>query len=272
MLATNDDRFPACLKETLKWEGGYSNHPKDPGGATMKGVTQRVYNGWRDGHDLQRRSVRQIEEHELQDIYRSSYWAAVRGDELPAGVDLAVWDVAVNSGPVRAIKLLQKACGANIVDGHIGAATLAQVGRCEPAGLVARYMDEREHFLRSLPTFPTFGKGWINRCTAIEATALGMAGESLLLVAPPVPLPNPDAQSETQGRATAEDPKPPAGTEATLTVAGLMSNVEGVSNAFGKIGQGTKPLWAFLSEPLILTGIVMIASAVFTFLWRRKHA
>ena len=116
------DRFDTCLAETLKWEGGWSNHPRDPGGPTMRGIIQRVYDGWRDNHGLPRRSVREIADHELRDIYRRSYWDQVRGDELPPGVDLAVFDFAVNSGPARAAKYLQRVLGVK-VDGHIGPAT-----------------------------------------------------------------------------------------------------------------------------------------------------
>lgn len=271
------DRFPACLAVTLTWEGGYSNHKADPGGPTMKGVTQRVYDGWRDAHSLPRRSVRGIEDNELIDIYRGSYWKAVRGDELPAGVDLCVWDTGMNSGPPRGIRILQKAVGTT-EDGHLGAATLAACAGRDPTELVHAYMDERERFLRSLSTFATFGKGWMNRCAAIRAKALVMAGESAI-DQPPVaqPLPDPDAQSETQGKAPPEAVKPPVGTEATLATAGVASNVTGFANAFaaiGKMGAVTWPkvLLAFLSEPLILTGLVMTFGSFFTFLWRRRHA
>jgi lysozyme family protein len=127
------DRFTACLAETLRWEGGWSNDPYDPGGATMRGVIQRVYDGWRDGQRLPRRSVRLIEDGELQAIYRANYWALVRGDELPAGVDLAVFDAGVNCGPGTAVRMLQQALGGGLkADGHIGPATMAAVARTYP--------------------------------------------------------------------------------------------------------------------------------------------
>lgn len=271
----NADRFPLCLQETLRWEGGWSNHPADPGGATMKGVTQRVYNGWRDGKALPRRNVKFIEAAEIEDVYRGSYWNAVRGGELPPGVDLVVWDAAVNSGPVRAIKWLQKVTNVTC-DGHIGAATIAAVGRFDEAELVTKYMSERSQYLRNLPTFPTFGKGWMNRCEAIKAKALVMAGESRLDMAPPpVPLADPDKQSETQGKAIAEDPKPPVMTEFALLGSGIASNVTGFANGFAKLQQMPEPsiyqvAMAFLSEPLVLTGIVPIFGFFLTRMWRRQ--
>ena len=106
-----DGRFLACLKETLKWEGGYSNDKYDTGGATMHGIIQREYDSYRARHDLPKRSVRLIEPAEEQDIYLHSYWDEVRADELPRGVDLAVFDYGVNSGPQRAVKSMQRALG-----------------------------------------------------------------------------------------------------------------------------------------------------------------
>ncbi|WP_246677573.1 glycosyl hydrolase 108 family protein [Mesorhizobium sp. B2-3-12] len=93
----------------LAHEGGYSNHPADPGGATMKGVTQRVYDGYRKSKGLSTRSVKGIQTAELNEIYDRQYWDAVKGDLLPAGVDYVVFDGAVNSGPGRSIMWLQQA-------------------------------------------------------------------------------------------------------------------------------------------------------------------
>jgi lysozyme family protein len=102
--------FPACLAITLKYEGGYSDNPRDPGGPTCRGITQRVYDAYRHG-PLGYRSVRYIAENEVQDIYRHQYWDAIRGDDLPAGVDLIAFDIAVNSGPGRATQWLAASAG-----------------------------------------------------------------------------------------------------------------------------------------------------------------
>ena len=140
-------RFDLCLAETLTWEGGWSDDPVDPGGPTMKGIIQRVYDGWRDGHGLTRRTVRAIEESELRDIYWHNYWLQVHAEQLPPGVDLAVFDFAVNSGPPRAVRHLQRALGVS-EDGHLGPATLAAVAAAEPGALVRRVMASRRAFLR----------------------------------------------------------------------------------------------------------------------------
>lgn len=205
------DRCAQTLAETLKWEGGYSNVKEDPGGPTMHGVTQRVYDGYRRKQELPTRAVRLIERAEEVAIYRGSYWAAVRGDDLPAGVDLAVFDYGVNSGPGRAIMALQRAVGAK-ADGHLGEATLDAVLARDPRELVGKIMAGRRAFLRSLSTFPTFGVGWMNRCAGIEKAALGMADAHPAVVASvstlAAPLPDVDVQSAEQGRAY--EPETPA--------------------------------------------------------------
>ena len=94
--------FERCLAVTLKWEGGYSNHPDDPGGPTMRGIIQREYDSWRKKQGKRTRPVRQIEENELRDIYRSEYWDAMNCGNLDPGLDLCVFDAAVNSGVRRA--------------------------------------------------------------------------------------------------------------------------------------------------------------------------
>ena len=95
--------FRTSLTATLKYEGQYSRHPKDPGGATMRGVTQATYDAWRKRHGHMPQDVRKITTAELEAIYKRDYWDRCKCDDLPSGVDLAVFDCAVNSGPVRAI-------------------------------------------------------------------------------------------------------------------------------------------------------------------------
>jgi len=171
------ENFPRALALVLKHEGGYSNHPKDPGGATMKGVIQRVYDGYRQRKGLERRSVKRLESQELQDIYRQLYWNKIEGDELPAGLDYCVFDAAVNSGPGQAAKWLQRALnkvdGAKLVDdGVIGPATLAAAD-IAPFDAVADVMcGLRLAMLRRLKTWPTFGKGWQRRVDGVRAAAM----------------------------------------------------------------------------------------------------
>lgn len=172
MSATN---YSACLKFTLQWEGGWSNHKADPGGATMRGVTQRVYNAYRTAHNKPIHSVYYITDAEVGDIYRRQYWDVVRGDQLPIGIDLAVFDHAVNSGPVAAIKMLQRSVGVT-ADGNFGLVTLNAVQRAKPRELVLTLTKSRQGFLERLKTFKVFGRGWTRRVTAVRTTALVMIG------------------------------------------------------------------------------------------------
>ena len=162
MAASN---FKPSLSLVLAHEGGFVNHPKDPGGATNKGVTQAVYDAYRRYHGLKVQSVRHITPAEVAEIYAKNYWRLVRGDSLPCGFDYAVFDFAVNSGVSRATKYMQKLVGVE-PDGVIGVITLAAVeayARRDEEKLIAQYCANRVLFLRSLSTFPTFGKGWMRR-------------------------------------------------------------------------------------------------------------
>ena len=128
MDAQNDDLIQSWVNV---YEGGYVNHPRDPGGATNRGITQVTYNGFRRRHGRALQSVRRLTDAEHDYIYRTQYWNRVRGDDLPSGVDLAVYDWGVNSGPARSVKALQRAVGAK-ADGVMGPNTLAAVARfCE---------------------------------------------------------------------------------------------------------------------------------------------
>lgn len=172
-LQAADDAFSRALPLILAHEGGYVNDPQDPGGATNKGVTQATYDGWRAKQGLPAQSVRQITADEVAAIYRRDYWDKVRGDDLPAGVGYAVFDFAVNSGPARAARFLQKVVSVP-EDGVIGPATLAAVNSvaavsAEP--IIDRLCDARLAFLRSLPTFARFGTGWSRRVSEVRAKA-----------------------------------------------------------------------------------------------------
>jgi len=175
--ADAEARFRACLAQTLKWEGGYSNDKYDPGGATMHGIIQREYDAYRARKGLSKRDVRLIAQAEEQEIYRHSYWDEVRADELPKGVDLAVFDFGVNSGPPRAVKAMQRALGV-AADGRIGQITLDAIDAADPDELVEGIMAQRRSFLRQIKTFWRFGKGWMRRCDGIEQQGLAWAGTS----------------------------------------------------------------------------------------------
>ena len=167
------ENFDEALKAILHHEGGFVNHPKDPGGMTNLGVTKRVWEEY-VGHEVDEKAMRALTPADVDTLYRRKYWDKVRGDELPAGVDYAVFDAAINSGPGRASKWLQTAVGA-VPDGAIGPGTLAKVEAMEPAAIIEKYQATRLAFLQSLPTWDTFGKGWGRRVAEVGEAASHMA-------------------------------------------------------------------------------------------------
>lgn len=162
MAASN---YETCLKYVLKHEGGHVNHPKDPGGETNYGITIAVAraNGYAG-------PMRDIPMNTVKRIYRAKYWDALRCDDLPHGVDYAVFDYGVNSGISRSAKVLQRTLGIPD-DGRVGPETIAAVNKCDAFDLVDRLCDERLAFLRRLVTWPTFGKGWSRRVAEVRRDA-----------------------------------------------------------------------------------------------------
>lgn len=168
--------YAAALKLVLKSEGGWSDDNRDPGGATMQGVTQKTYDVWRRSHGLKLQSVRHISQAELAQLYAATFWNVIQGDQLPAGLDYAVFDAAVNSGTGRAPKWLQQIVGVD-ADGYIGPRTIAAVMQHDIRDLIERYCDARLAYLQHLPTWPTFGRGWSRRVADVRVHALGMLGK-----------------------------------------------------------------------------------------------
>ena len=162
--------YDKCLETILHHEGGYVNHPKDPGGETNLGVTKRVYQehgGTKDMKDL-------IVE-DVAPIYKKGYWDKMKGDDLPGGLDLCVFDFGVNAGPGRAAKFLQQMIGTT-VDGGIGPNTLAKVDEYVrengEAESINKYQSMRQKYYEQLSTFSTFGKGWTRRVEETTKLAL----------------------------------------------------------------------------------------------------
>ena len=167
------DNFDEALKAVLHHEGGYVFHKDDPGGMTNLGVTKRVWEEW-VGHEVDEKAMRALTPEIVGPMYKAKYWDKIKGDDLPAGVDYAVFDAAVNSGPGRAAKWLQACVGVE-VDGGIGPKTLAAVAKFDPAELVDDYGKRRLSFLMDLPHWPTFGKGWGRRVADVGKTGIEMA-------------------------------------------------------------------------------------------------
>jgi lysozyme family protein len=168
--------FDARLAVVLSHEGGFVHHPRDPGGGTKFGITRETLSRSR-GRPVSIDDVRNLTEVEAGGIYRRFYWDVVQGDDLPRGLDLAVFDLAVNSGPSRAVRMLQGILGVE-GDGLIGPATLNAARQANAVDAIRRLTRARLGFLARLATWPVFGRGWRRRALAIERDALRLADSS----------------------------------------------------------------------------------------------
>lgn len=159
------DNFENCLAISLPYEGGYVNHPKDPGGPTNKGITQRTLSAYL-GRPASIKDVKTISTQTVKDIYKEQYWDRIWGDKLPLGLDLAVFDYAVNSGISQAVKTMQREVGIK-ADGVMGLKTLdainVTIAKIGLPKLVQNYCTARYSFLKKLRTWGTFGAGWTRR-------------------------------------------------------------------------------------------------------------
>jgi len=167
MTAANFDR---ALTLVLQSEGGYADDPRDPGGATNRGITRATLARWR-GRPVSKAELRALGRAEAAAIYRALYWDALRGDDLPAGLDIALFDYGVNSGPARAARTLQAVLGV-AVDGIVGPRTLAAARAAPPERLVRAICARRLGLLERLRHFAVFGRGWRARVARTEAAAL----------------------------------------------------------------------------------------------------
>jgi lysozyme family protein len=163
-------RFQKCLQVILKHEGGFVNHPKDPGGITNLGVTKRVWEAWVK-RPVTEDEMRRLTPAVVAPLYEWNYWRASGADRLPPGIDLSVFDFAVNAGPRRAIRTLQE-CVGSTPDGLFGPATLKASVQADAPSVIREYAVRRLSFYRTLPTFSTFGRGWSRRVGEVEATSL----------------------------------------------------------------------------------------------------
>ncbi|AZU05161.1 hypothetical protein X907_2650 [Glycocaulis alkaliphilus] len=155
------DAFAQALAHVLLHEGGYVDHPEDPGGATNFGITLATLQSWR-GRSVTKADVRALTKGEAGEIYKARYWDSCRCDELPGPVAFIVFDAAVNHGVGRAVRLLQEAVGV-ASDGRIGPVTIAAVASARPAALVTEIAARRMVLYASLAHFRTFGLGWSRR-------------------------------------------------------------------------------------------------------------
>lgn len=259
--------FPKALRAVLAHEGGWSNHPQDPGGATMKGVTQRVYDADRDRRGQNRQSVRLISEDEIQSIYSRQYWDAIKGDDLPAGVTYCVFDFAVNSGPARAAKALQRALGVT-VDGQIGMATVAAANALiDHDALIGLICDDRLRFVQQLKTWPTFGRGWASRIAGVrkraQAWASGSVGPAVVHV------------EGAEAKAMPRDAKPRPGTGPADAAVAAGTGAGGIAGTLQQTRDQLEPLAgtsSWIATAVAVLGIAAAALLIGGLVWRWYQA
>ncbi len=193
--------FAQALALTLKFEGGYGDNPSDPGGATNMGITQATLEDFR-GHKVTKADVKALTLEEASAIYRKNYWNAILGDLMPAGVDMCLFDCAVNSGVERTVKLLQSALGLRL-NGILSDATVKATLRASPPLLITALCRSRLSFLERLATFANFGRGWSKRIIKLEIAAKQLVQIRLIMPVPPpqmkggeTPLTPPPTQQE----------------------------------------------------------------------------
>ena len=165
--------FFKSLEMVLEHEGGFVDHPKDPGGATNRGITYKTYEKFLGRPLKDINELKLIPHSHVEKIYKNSFWDKVKGDELPSGVDFSAFDWAVNSGPSRSARYLQKIVGAE-QDGAIGPMTLSKVNDYDSIHLIDELHKERQAYYEKLKTFEYFGKGWTKRNDKTKDAALEM--------------------------------------------------------------------------------------------------
>lgn len=247
VLSMAQASYGLALDRLLKDEGGYSDHPSDPGGPTNFGITivdaRRYWKGNATADDM-----RALPQSVARKIYRERYWNVLRCDELPAGVDYAVFDYGVNSGVGRAGKVLRRVLGMSDSSSLVTDDVIVAASQANASDLVASICAERLAFLRALKTFPVFGRGWTTRVNGVRNTALAMAGA---LSAQPAPQPS----EASPGKAVVPATSPAAQASAGAVVAaGAMAAVT------------ARPLIAVL----VVTAAALAAVVIFL-VWRWRH-
>lgn len=248
--------FEEALGAVLIHEGGYVDHPRDPGGATNMGITHKTYASWLRVNGLPQKNVRDITADEVATIYKEQYWDAVKADSLPSGVDYAVFDFAVNSGPSRAAKFLQRVVGAT-EDGMIGQQTLASVQSMPSRKVVVDLCDNRLAWLKRLSHWGTFGKGWSRRVAEVRAKGVRLAE------ADPNQFADLEATGEAPGKATGPE-------KVTASIADILTNRKGLGGA-AAVATPVAALAAEGDGPLqwgLAAALGFIGLAVLVWVWR----
>lgn len=257
--------FPLALSWTGLSEGGFVNDPLDPGGATNHGITHISLAIWRGVKSVTAAQVKALTKAEADQIYKAMYWDKVRGDLLPSGLDYAVFDYGVNSGPRRAIKDLQRALNALFVanlkvDGWIGEKTLDAIGMLDTqllVELISDYCHRRWAFMKSLKHWKRFKNGWTTRVMGkhkgVQTTDIGVIDRATRLAASSLPvdqIPAPVPPTRDMPIAKAE-PEQPSIVDAIKNPSGW-GPLGSIVSLFGSLAAGSGPVqWGFAALIII---------------------
>ncbi|MEJ2623670.1 MAG: glycosyl hydrolase 108 family protein [Pseudolabrys sp.] len=242
--------YDEALRRLLAHEGGYTNHPADPGGPTNFGITIHDYRRYvKPGATAA--DVKAMTVSEAKRIYRAKYWDAQRCDELPAGVDYAVFDYGVNSGIGRSKKVLQRVVGVK-ADGVLGPLTMCAVNASDPKAVVIAICDERLRFLKRLRTWPVFGRGWGRRVAEVKAVALAFAANAS------VPATS-DRIASGKG-ALAKPTNKAAAAAGAIAAAGAAAAQRAHAGGFS------------IDVIVLIAAVAIIAAVAVVLLWSRHHA
>lgn len=250
MVAQN---FPACVRRLLAHEGGYANHPSDPGGPTNFGITIHDYRKYVNPNGTAA-DVRAMPLETAKTIYGTKYWNTLRCDELASGLDYAVFDYGVNSGAARAAKVLQRLVGRTVVHDRLDAETMALMRARDPKALIAALCDERMAFLRRLKTWPVFGAGWSRRVADVRAVSLALADKQSA--------PSPQPTARASGKAVV-----PVNTAAQKGAAGG-ALAAGTAAAGHAAQSGARP---FVIAAIVIVTIAGALAAWAFWRWRQRR-
>ena len=261
--------YDASLKRLLVHEGGYTNHPSDPGGPTNFGITIYDYKKYVN-QDATAADIKAMTLAQAKSIYRAKYWDAQRCDDLPAGVDYAVFDYGVNSGIGRSGKVLRRVL--KLVDNTsvVSDGVILAARRYDAKKLINDICDERLRFLTGLKTWKVFGTGWARRVREVRAAALAMAAT----IAPEAPMPagpsSPDRADKT------EAPKSIA--KSDIGNGAVVAGAGGAATLGMQIWEEIKALPDSLmtaltsaaSKPAFWLVLLVVVAAVYIW-WRRRN-
>jgi lysozyme family protein len=262
--------FLNCLSRVLVYEGGKVDDPRDPGGRTNQGVTQSTYTAWRRTQGLTPQDVYLMSDTERDTIYEKEFWDQINGGLLPVGLDLVVFDGAVNSGPAQSIKWVQAALSGVTVDGVLGSKTMMAINAIRGANSVDELIQEvcarRLAFDQGLSTWATYGRGWSARIANVQKTAIAWEGSAVTIPAAP------DLSGlGGQAKAKAVDIKPPAVSQITANVATAAASAATIASQAAQQVQGFQDTFAWVKYVFGGLTLVGVVAGVVALLASKAH-